>query len=153
MEKKKSHSVAWKTSTQPRKQRKYLYNAPLHLRQKLIHAHLSKELRLKYGRRSAQVRQGDHVKLVRGQHRNKEGKVEHVDLKEGSIFVAGLDFVKKDGSKVPLSIAPSNVVVTVLDLADKKRKQKFEFKSTIQTQKTSTPSSTHSNTVLEKKKK
>ena len=31
-------------SKQPRKQRKFLYNAPLHVRRKIMSAHLSKEL-------------------------------------------------------------------------------------------------------------
>jgi len=39
-------------SKQPKKQRKFLYNAPLHLRQKIMSATLSNELRQKYGFRT-----------------------------------------------------------------------------------------------------
>ena len=38
----------WKSSKQPRKQRKYRRNAPLHIRNKMMRAPLSKELRDKY---------------------------------------------------------------------------------------------------------
>ena len=53
---KKKFSASWKTSTQPRKQRKYRHNAPMHLRQKLVSVHLSKDLRKNYGKRSIPVR-------------------------------------------------------------------------------------------------
>lgn len=43
-------------SKQPRKQRKERFNAPLHVRQKLMHAMLSPELRKEYKKRSAQVK-------------------------------------------------------------------------------------------------
>ncbi|MCD6275005.1 MAG: 50S ribosomal protein L24, partial [Candidatus Aenigmarchaeota archaeon] len=45
-------SKSWVKSKQPRKQRKYRHNAPKHIRQKFMHANLSKELREKYNRRS-----------------------------------------------------------------------------------------------------
>ena len=44
---KKEFTTTWKESNQPRKQRKYLYNLPLHLRQKQMSATLDKELRKK----------------------------------------------------------------------------------------------------------
>ena len=59
-------STAWKSSVKPRKQRKYNYNAPLHLRGSQLHVHLSKELRQKHGVRALRVRVGDTVKVLRG---------------------------------------------------------------------------------------
>lgn len=55
-------------SNQPRKQRKARYTAPLHIKQKYMGALLSKDLREKYGSRSANVIVGDTVKLMRGDH-------------------------------------------------------------------------------------
>ena len=49
---KRKFSKSWKSSKQPRKQRKYSANAPLHLKRKLLSVNLSKELRKKYGKRS-----------------------------------------------------------------------------------------------------
>ena len=49
---KKKYSNSWKGSKQPRKQRKYRANAPLHTRHKMASANLSKELRKKYSKRN-----------------------------------------------------------------------------------------------------
>lgn len=118
----KKFSTHWKSSTQPRKQRKYRYNAPLHVRQKLVHVHLSSELRKKHGTRAAQVRKGDKVKVMRGKFKRQEGKVERVNLKRERVFISGLEYTKKNGSKVPVSFHPSNLLITVLELSDKRRK-------------------------------
>ncbi|HOV52389.1 MAG TPA: 50S ribosomal protein L24, partial [Methanothrix sp.] len=48
-------------SIQPRKQRKERYTAPLHRRQKYMHAPLSKALREELKKRSAELRKGDTV--------------------------------------------------------------------------------------------
>ena len=46
----------WNSVKDRRKQRKYIYNAPIHVRRKLMSAHLSKELREKYKRRSFPIK-------------------------------------------------------------------------------------------------
>ena len=125
---KSSFSKTWKGSTQVRKQRKYRHNAPLHVKQKMLHVHLSKELREKHGRRNIQVRKGDKVKVLRGQFRKREGKVERVDLKKEKVFVTGIEIIKKEGSKLIQSLSPSNLIIMDLNITDKKRKQKLENK-------------------------
>ena len=67
-------STAWKASKQPRKQRKYLANAPLHLKKKFVSANLSKELRKKHEKRSLPLRKGDTVKAI----------VHRVDMNNGN---------------------------------------------------------------------
>ena len=119
---KKKFSTSWKASSQPRKQRKYRYNAPLHVRQKLVHVHLSKELRQKQGSRAMQVRKGDKVKVLRGKFRRQEGKVERVELKRERLFVTGMDYTKKNGTKILVPLRPSNLMIVALDMADKRRK-------------------------------
>ena len=69
---KKKFSREWIRSKQPRKQRKYNYNAPLHIKGKFMAAHLSKDLMKKYNRRSIRVRKGDKVILLRGQFKKKK---------------------------------------------------------------------------------
>lgn len=123
------YSVSWKRSTQPRKQRKFRYNAPLHQRQKNVHVHLSSALRKKYGFRNIQVRVGDKVKICRGRFAKTEGKVNSVNLKREFVQVAGAEIIKKDGSKVSLPLHPSNLLLVELDLTDRRRKQKLESKS------------------------
>ncbi|MDK2892414.1 50S ribosomal protein L24 [Methanohalophilus sp.] len=108
-------------SKQPRKQRKVRYNAPLHVKQKYISAPLSKDLRSKYGRRSARVAVGDKVVVTRGDHAGTKGEVEVVSLKNGTIVVDGIYVTKADGTEVPRPLYPSNVIITELNLDDKQR--------------------------------
>jgi len=108
-------------SSQPRKQRKSRYQAPLHLRHKLMGAMLSKELKEKHGIKTLPVRLGDTVKVLRGDHKDKEGKVSAVDLKKMTMIVDGISVTKSDGTEVPRPIQPSNVMITKLELKDKLR--------------------------------
>jgi len=112
-------------SKQPRKQRKARFNAPLHIRQKLMHAMLSPELRKEHGKRSAQVKKGDTVKVMRGDNAGVEGEVLSVDLKRGVITVTGVSNFRADGTEVPRPIHPSNVMITKLDLDDDEREKIF----------------------------
>jgi len=96
---------------QPRKQRKFLYNAPLHLRNKIMSATLSRELREKYGVRNLPIRVGDKVKVMRGDFKGKEGKVVEVDLKRYRIHVEGVTQKKTDGTEVYYPLHPSNVMI------------------------------------------
>jgi len=114
-------STSWVKSVQPRKQRKYNYNAPLHIKGSFLHAQLSKDLRKKYNIRSLRVRKGDKVTIMRGQFKKVSGSVEKVDMKKGKIFVKGAELEKKDGGKVAYPIHPSNLQITTLILDDKKR--------------------------------
>ena len=114
-------SSSWKKSKQPRKQRKYRYNAPLHVKQKFVSTHLSKELRKKYKKRNVNLRKGDSVKVMRGQFKNKFGKVDEVDVKKTSVYVEGIETVKRDGTKSRYPIHPSNLIITEVNLDDKMR--------------------------------
>ncbi len=123
---KQTWSKSWNASVQPRKQRKYRYNAPLHIKDTFLSAHLSTELKKKYGKRSIPVVKGDKVKIVRGQHKGKEGKIEQVDHKKTLVYVANITITKSDGSKRSVACDPSNIIITTLQLDDKKRLQKLE---------------------------
>ncbi|RLG15702.1 50S ribosomal protein L24 [Nanoarchaeota archaeon] len=117
----KEFSKKWRASKKPSKQRKYIYNAPLHLRRKLMAAHLSKELREKYKLRSLPVRKGDKVKVMRGKFKGTIGSVERVDLKNYRVYLDNVWIKKKDGSKVKFPIHPSNLMIVELNLSDKRR--------------------------------
>jgi len=121
-------SRSWKKSKQPRKQRKYRRNAPLHIKQKFVAAHFSKELRKKYKKRSINLRKGDSVKVTRGQFKNKTGEIEEVNLKKTLVYISGIEVVKKDGTKARYPIHPSNLLVTELNLDDKIRQKILERK-------------------------
>lgn len=108
------------TSKKPRKQRKKLYDEPLHQRRKHIHAPLSKDLRKAHKRKTVAVRQGDEVKIVRGSKKTS-GPVEVVDLKSAKIFIKGHTQKRNDGSEVMQPVDASNVIVTKIDTEDKRR--------------------------------
>jgi large subunit ribosomal protein L24 len=113
-------------SKQPRKQRLALLQAPLHIRQKLMTAPLSKELREKYGVKRLPVRKGDKVRIVRGDFKGHEGKVVKVDLKRLRIYVEGVTVKRQDGTPRFVPIHPSKVVIIDLDLSDKWRRAIIE---------------------------
>lgn len=108
-------------SKQPRKQRKARYNAPLHQRQKFMGARLSEELAKEYGTRGTAVITGDTVKVMRGDFKGTEGKVQSVSLKDGTIAVDGVISTKVDGTEVTRPIYPSNVMIMKLELKDPRR--------------------------------
>ena len=123
---KKKFSKSWISSTQPRKQRKYRAQAPLHSKNKFMSSHLSKELKVKYNTRSVRLRVDDKVKILRGQFKGQLVKVERVNIKKNKIYLTGIELVKKDGTKVLYPINPSNVVIMELYLDDKKRIKSLE---------------------------
>ncbi|MBN1156069.1 50S ribosomal protein L24 [Candidatus Woesearchaeota archaeon] len=113
--KSKKFSVKWISSTKPKKQRKYRYNAPLHVKQKFVSAHLSPELRTKQRKRSLGLRVGDKVKLMRGQFKGQTGKIERVDLKKSKVFIGKIEFIKSDGTKVMYPVDPSNLMIVEIN--------------------------------------
>jgi large subunit ribosomal protein L24 len=121
---KKEFSTAWKGSKQPRKQRKYLANAPLHLRKKFVSINLAKELRKKEGKRNLPAKKGDKVKIFSGKFKGKTGKILIVNLKTSKIIVEGIQVKKMDGSKANVKLEPSNL--QIIELTDRKIKTKIE---------------------------
>ncbi|MFZ8829918.1 MAG: 50S ribosomal protein L24 [Candidatus Aenigmatarchaeota archaeon] len=113
-------------SKKPRKQRKFLYNAPLHLRRKMISAHLSKELREKYKRRSFPLRKGDEVKVMRGEFKGTIGKVVRIDTKEYKVYVDSVKKKRSIGTEYLVPLSPSNLMITKLNLDDKYRVKMLE---------------------------
>jgi large subunit ribosomal protein L24 len=106
----------------PKKQRKRLFNAPAHIRHKLMAAHLSSEIAVSRGVKTLPVRKGDTVRIERGDNKGFEGKVSRVDLSEYRIYLEGLTREKTDGTNIFISVHPSKVQIRNLNLDDKRRK-------------------------------
>ncbi len=119
-------SKGWKRSIRPNKQRKFRFNAPLHVKQHFMRVHLSPELRKEYGQRAALVRAGDTVAITRGQYKKKSGKVMRVSLLRQRVYIENMEQTRKDGNKTLIAFQPSNLQLTALDLSDKKRKALFK---------------------------
>ena len=117
----KKFSLSWKASKQPRKQRKYVANAPIHLKRKMLSSNLSKELRKRFGKRSVSIRKGDIVKILRGKFKGKTGKIIEIKTKNSKIYIEGIQIKKRDGSKVNVKLNSSNLQIITLNDEDKKR--------------------------------
>ena len=119
-------------SKQPRKQRKDYFDAPLHLRNRRMTATLSHALREKYGIRRLPVHKDDKVIVFKNRSEDEEikGKVIKVIPQRYSIHIEGHSKEKADGTVVSFPVHPSNVVITSLNLRDKKRREMIQRRST-----------------------
>jgi len=113
-------------SIQPGKQRKNMYNAPLHKKRKSMSAHLEENLLLKYDKRSMSIVKGDTVKVMRGSFKGHEDKVANVNIKKRTLEIEGITMSKADGNKIAKPVNHSNVLITKLNLTDKWRRKKLE---------------------------
>jgi large subunit ribosomal protein L24 len=123
---KQNFSKKWKASKRPSKQRKYLANAPLHIKAKLLNVHLSKPLREKMKKRNVQIRKDDKVKIMRGKFKGKEGKVLNVSVKYSKVTVEGINMKKMDGSQANVPLKPSNL--QIIELSERKIKKEEKTK-------------------------
>ena len=123
----------------PRKQRKRLYNAPAHIRHKLMAAPLTKELAKKHGVKTIPVRKGDTVRIQRGDNKGFEGKISRIDLKNYHIYLEGLTREKVDGTNIFLPVHPSKVMIKTFSLSDKRRKAVVERKKPLERDSTPKP--------------
>ena len=128
---KSKFSKTWNSSKQPRKQRKFIANAPLHIKGKFLSAHLSPELRKKYLFRSIRLRTGDKVRVMRGSNKGKEVKVVDIDVKLGKVYLDKIEVTRTDGNVAKIPFNPSNLMIIDLNLNDKKRKLKIESKLSV----------------------
>ena len=110
-----------------------LFNAPAHIRHKLMSAPLSNELAASRGAKTLPVRKGDTVRIQRGDNKGFEGKISRVDLKAYRIYLEGLTREKVDGTNIFLPIHPSKVEIRTLNLDDKRRKETLERKHALET--------------------
>merc|ERR1711982_53551 len=111
-----------------RKMRQRHFNAPSHIRRKIMSSPLSKELRQKHNARSIPVRKDDEVQVVRGHYKGQSGKVVQVYRKKFCIHIERINRDKANGASTPVGIHPSKVVIQKLKM-DKDRKRILERKA------------------------
>lgn len=109
-------------SSKPKKQRKKFFSEKLHQLHRHLGANLSKELRKVLKKRSLSVRKDDLVKIVRGKHRGKKGKILGLNYKKHVVSVEKITRKKTDGTEVFIPIHASNLLLLELAGDDKKRK-------------------------------
>ncbi|MHA1300963.1 MAG: 50S ribosomal protein L24 [Candidatus Helarchaeota archaeon] len=114
-----------KKTKSPRKQRKRLYNLPIHKKNKLFNVRLIPDLVAEYGVRRLPVKKGDFVIITKGEFSDIEGKIKRIDKKKVEVFVEGATVEKKDGSSLEIPIHPSQIVISKLK-KDKDREKIIE---------------------------
>lgn len=122
-------------SIKSRKQRKELFNAPIHKRRKWISAHLEENLLLKYDKRGVPVIKGDTVRVMRGSFKGHEDRVVHVNIRRRQVEIEGMTMTKADNKKIAKPIHASNLMITKLNLTDKWRRSKLESNLSEETKK------------------
>ena len=113
-------------SVKPRKQRKLLYKGDKRLQHKLLGAPLSDKLREKYGVRTIPVKNGDTVRISRGDFSGIEGKITEVNTEKRRLIIEGVTREKVSGTSTKVPIHASKVEVINLNTSDKWRMQKLE---------------------------
>ena len=125
----KTFSLNWKSSSDTSKQRKYRLNSPLHLKRDFMAAHLAPDLRGKYSTRSLSIREGDTVKVMKGEFAGLTGKINRVELKKGTVYIDGAERIRKDGTKSFFPLRPSSLLLVDLSIEDKRRAASLARKS------------------------
>ncbi|HIH10217.1 MAG TPA: 50S ribosomal protein L24 [Candidatus Diapherotrites archaeon] len=110
-------------SAKPRRQRKWSYSKSLHVSYKDFSVHLSKELAKQLGRRSLEARQGDTVKVMRGNENlvGKQGKVSAIMRPKRMLLVEGITGRKMTGTDRQIPLRPSNLLLVAIDEKDERR--------------------------------
>ena len=116
-------------SSLPRKTRnQQIYYAAMQTASKQLSGTLSKELRKKYGKRSARIIEGDTVKIVRGEFAGVDGKVTKISIPDRGVNIEGVKKEKLKGDKFDVYVHTTNIILTALDSGDKWRINKLEGK-------------------------
>merc|ERR1712046_169300 len=100
-----------------RKSRKAHFNAPSHLRRKIMSASVSKELRGQYNVRSMPLVKDDEVKIVRGHFKGEQTrKIISVYRKKYVVHVERISREKANGQTTHIGLHPSNLVITKMKM-------------------------------------
>jgi large subunit ribosomal protein L24 len=103
-----------------------LIHLPKHQRDKMVGAVLEDSLREQYKRKNIRVVKGDSVRVMRGEYKGVEGKVEKVNTEQATFHIEGIQREKIRGGQVKVPIPSSNVMVISLNLDDNYRSRKLQ---------------------------
>ncbi|MBC8251869.1 MAG: 50S ribosomal protein L24 [Candidatus Nitrosopelagicus sp.] len=127
-------------SSHPRKTRnQQIYYATIQRASKQLSGSLSKELRKKYGKRSARIIEGDTAKIVRGEFAGVDGKVTKISIPDRGVNIEGVKKEKLKGDKFDVYVHTTNIILTALSTSDKWRINKLEGKKATATRTDAKP--------------
>jgi large subunit ribosomal protein L24 len=92
----------------------------------MVGAVLEDSLRKQYGRKNIRVVKGDSVRVMRGEYKGVEGKVEKVNTEHATFHIEGIQREKIRGGQVKVPIHSSNVMVISLNLEDNYRSTRLQ---------------------------
>jgi large subunit ribosomal protein L24 len=92
----------------------------------MVGAVLEDSLRRQYGRKNIRVIRGDSIRVMRGEYKGVEGKVEKVNTEHATLHIEGIQREKIRGGQVKVPIHSSNVMVISLNLDDHYRSSKLQ---------------------------
>ena len=116
-------------SSLPRKTRnQQIYYAAMQTASKQLSCALSKDLRKKYGKRSARIIEGDTASIVRGEFAGVDGKVIKISVADRGVNIEGVKKEKLKGEKFDVYVHTTNIVISGLNSDDKWRINKLEGK-------------------------
>ena len=107
---------------------KQIYYATMQSASKQLSCALSKDLRKKYGKRSARIKEGDTASIIRGEFAGVDGKVTKISVADRGVNIEGVKKEKLKGEKFDVYVHTTNIVLTGLDSGDKWRINKLEGK-------------------------
>ena len=116
-------------SSHPRKTRnQQIYYATTQRASKQLSCSLSKELRKKYGKKSARIVEGDTAKIVRGEFSGVDGKITKISIPDRGVNIEGVKKEKLKGDKFDVYVHTTNIILTALNTGDKWRINRLEGK-------------------------
>jgi large subunit ribosomal protein L24 len=95
----------------------------------ILGANLTSNLKNQYSKRTLRVIKGDTVRILRGEYKGIEGKIEKVNTKRGTVSIEGVQREKIKGGNVKVQIHASNVQIISLELGDSVRVNKLKEKN------------------------
>jgi large subunit ribosomal protein L24 len=95
----------------------------------ILGANITKNLKNQYSKRSLRVIKGDTVRILRGEYKGIEGKIEKVNTKRGTVSIEGVQREKIKGGNVKVQIHASNVQIISLEMGDPLRANKLKEKN------------------------
>src|SRR3712207_8503181 len=106
-----------------------LIHLPKHRRDKMVGAVMEDSLRKQYGRKNIRVIKGDSVRVMRGEYKGVEGKVEKVNTEQATFHIEG---IQRDRKSTRLNSSHANISYAVFCLK-KKNNDIYSLKQLIPT--------------------
>ncbi len=112
----------------PRRQRRAVFQAPIHERRLRMTVPLSRELRQRFRRRHVPIRKGDTVRILSGSYAGREERVAKVWRRSYAVTIEGVTLKTAEEKLKPLTLKTSHLVITRLNLADPWRRRSLHVR-------------------------